>query len=236
MNNLDPKLRFNEVRIYAHQRSGSNYLAELIDSNFIESGSYKNVYGGHALPSEVDIDNPSIGYIYLYRDFDKVAQSVFKLRNTFGLDVNDYNRFLDTRYSEMFNPHLKAIHQVKHHNGMKYESRVSEYFRNIHMTPREFYDLHISAWENYSESENILVISYEGLTGGFGNTMLRISDFLGAKISEFSNISEKVGYLPIKGTPKSMLFSIYNQNILPQLIKLYHTIKKLKTAIYQHES
>ena len=151
MNQL--RSNYKEIRIYAHQRSGSNYLAELIDANFVKSGNYKSVYGGHVLPDKVDLSNKEITFIYLYRDFDAVSKSIFKLRYTFGLDVNNYEVFLKSKYSEMYNAHLKPIHKVSHHGKVHHESRVSEYFRSIEMLPEEFHTFHIEEWLKYKNAD-----------------------------------------------------------------------------------
>lgn len=85
--------------VYSHPRTGSHYVTALVNVNFFNTDDYMNFYRGH-LPFGMSLSPRKIvekysdsKFIYIKRNFDDVARSVFKLRNRFGLDVDFFDKF-----------------------------------------------------------------------------------------------------------------------------------------------
>lgn len=213
-------MRYKQLEIYCHPRSGSNYLAEVLDLNFFHSGNYHNWYGGHILPDKTLLEKPDTAYIYIYRDFEAVISSVYKLKERFGLNCNNLEGLKASRYKDIFNPNLASEIQVRHHNRQRSEHTLSYHFAHIDKTPGEYHRFHIEAWKAFSDHPNLLFIDYDDLVNNFQGEMSRIANFLGAEVPAqgFLNISEKVGYLP---APLSMAKRLRNA-----LVKTVFTVKK----------
>jgi len=58
---------YDEVRVLAHPRSGSHYLAKLVAINFFDTEDYvKCCYGGHVCSEELAL-NKNRAILYIYR-------------------------------------------------------------------------------------------------------------------------------------------------------------------------
>lgn len=216
---------FNSIKVYAHPRSGSNYLAELVDLNFTKTGNYKNVYGDHTIPPKDLFDDKDVGYLYIKRNFSDVSKSVFNLRTRFGLDVDTYDKFLESHYSEMFNRHLVTDVKLTHAGKTTTLSKIVNNFSGIDMKPEEYHLCHINSWLDYGGLSNVLIINYEDLIADFEKEMKKIANFIGSRESHFTNLKEKVGY--IANTNNSFLL-FQNHKVLQVFRSL---VKKLRRRI-----
>lgn len=180
------------IIVCGHPRSGNHYLASVINKNYFNKKDYTFLLGSHNVPRSL---NRNIKYLYIMRNFDDVAKSVFKIKKRFGLSVDDFDIFLTKKYSEMFDKFIDSSIIFKKNHREKEVSGISDFFGKFDMTPEEFYKWHIGKWESIkSKNKNVLLIRYESLIGDFEQSMVRINKFLGFPNKSFLNIKEKVGW------------------------------------------
>lgn len=191
--------KYKWIRVYGHQRSGTHYLAALIDKNFYDSAGYLRHYAPenpHALFHEVSI-RPDVAYVYIWRRFEDVAQSIFRMRNRFGLNVDNFDTFLCTKYSDMWDPSavgevdviVNTINNVKRVNkpaGQKLGGKKH--------TPEEYWRLHVESWKR-SGNENVFLTNYEDLQYRFQESMHQLAEFIGADRANFIDVEQKVGWV-----------------------------------------
>jgi len=134
-------------------------------------------------------------YIYIYREFGPVSRSVYKIREWFGIKIDSYEKFLNTKYNQMWTKNLKP--RVLSEIGGHVSTRVCIMFRNVEKQPEEYWELHIEHWKNLSDKlDNIIIIKYEDLLKNFNIEMDKISTFLiGEKKDNYMNFRKKLGPL-----------------------------------------
>lgn len=175
--------------IFGHQRSGNHWLAALVA---------KNIYGRNGYIDLLATDHNHRPYaeklIYITRDWRAVLPSVFAMRDRFGLDVNDYGTFFDTRYYEMYRPRgCKCMVDMIVCQQVVTECSTS--FAMIDKTPLEWYQYH---------NQNLcggLVVKYERLFRNLRAELERIAEYLGRQLLSCEPIAQKVGWWPIKEKP-----------------------------------
>jgi hypothetical protein len=184
------------VQIYGHKRSGNHYLSVLIDKNFTQTGNPLKLLSGHGFLNDIDIHAK---YIYIKRNFDDMARSLYRYRRRQGLRVDSFEEFLNTPYNEMFDPDMTC--EVEYDLGSDEANQVDAYtgvvtyFRDINMIPKEFHDLHIAHFEEAERAfKNVLIVEYDALIHSFEDEMQRIATFLGYDTTTFENVDRRVGW------------------------------------------
>ncbi|TQI71948.1 sulfotransferase domain-containing protein [Gramella sp. Hel_I_59] len=219
-------MNFKDIQIYSHPRSGSNYYADLINKNFTHKDNFRQIYGDHRFPGNIVRDNPSTAFLYIKRDFPAVLNSIFNMKERFGLLVSSPEELQQSIYKEVYNPRLKSFIQVKNDEGFKVETKISKFFSSIEMKPLEFHNLHITQWEKNKKYKNYHSVNYNDLLNNFDKTMSEINMFLGADNSEFTNTSEQVGYIPPKNGKHYLIMNIYNKYFLKPALYVYKNVKR----------
>ncbi|MBD3194342.1 MAG: hypothetical protein GF317_04755 [Candidatus Lokiarchaeota archaeon] len=194
--------RFTNIYLFSHPRSGSYYMRQLLIKNFVFSNGRKWVKNnsshwiGKILESKIPVfknRNRDVAYIYIYRQAQDVLKSVYSIRSLFGLDVDNYQDFLDTKYSDMFNGNISPGKVFL--NSKEFELiYCNKFFENCNYKPFEFWMEHLGYWYRVPD---VYMICYDDLIENFYNTMLNLSIFLGVDFDnklQFENIEEKVGY------------------------------------------
>lgn len=188
------------VQIYGHKRSGNHYLGCLIDANFTKTGNPIDLLAGHDFLSEIDVDTK---YLYIKRNFEDVAKSLYEYRDRQSLKADSFEEFLATEYSEMFDPTITCT--IDYDMGteaanafMTEHGNTTEpvgYFKDINMTPETFHTLHVKHFEQAEKLfTNVQIVDYEDLLENFESTMDMIADFLGYPQGGYTNITKKVGW------------------------------------------
>lgn len=193
-------MKYNKIKISSHPRSGSHYLAQLIDVNFFDGSNYLRHYGGHSYGQCNHILQSKIGQIYLWRNAEDTLKSLFKMRHRFGLNENDFEIFKNKKISTMYDSNLKVNVHVNNIHSKKTIHVVDDFMNRTptrDFTPIEFIQQHKQSWVNCKKKcPNLLIINYDELLHEFDITMQTISDFLGRGVTEFIQVNEKVGWTP----------------------------------------
>ena len=92
-------MKYKNIIVTGHQRTGTHYITALVSINFLNTKDYTKHYRNHMMPS-IAVD-PEVAYIYAWRDFYSTAKSIYKFRGRLGLQINSYDEFLNTKYSDM---------------------------------------------------------------------------------------------------------------------------------------
>ena len=180
-------MKYKNVKVVGHPRSGSHYLAQLLNINFYHHHDYLTLYAGHSKGHIAWLKQPSTAIIYIYRDNTDTIKSMFKLRDRFGLVAKDIKEFRTKRLSQMHNANIesKAIFKGK------IVTVVDRYLSTIHLTIDEYLDEHKSYWSKKAS----FVVKYDALLEPhFQPTMLAIADFLGSENGEFIRETKRIGW------------------------------------------
>jgi len=187
-------MKYKNIKITGHQRTGTHYIAALICTNFLNTEDYVKHYLNHKLPAIAT--NKHIAYVYTWRDFKTTSKSIFKMRARFGLQVDDYEKFLNTKYSDMWsNINFGTINVKDLKGNIRKADRISTYFRKINYKPKEWWSLYHNKWSSSMRNKsNIIKVSYNNLIDNFDEGMLEIATKLGVYSRTFNNIENKVGW------------------------------------------
>lgn len=176
------------ISIYGHPRSGTHFAAATIAYNFFNEKEYLKYYAKspHKMGHKVKDSNA----LYVKRNFDDVAKSVYRIKDRFGLDVTDFDTFLKTPYSDMWVPERKFVIKVNNRTKVSYRKDVSTHFRNVNMTPKEYWNRHLQSWKN----SNAVVFDYDKVMADFSNELEVLSETLSIPIINRDIVTEKVGW------------------------------------------
>lgn len=186
---------YKHIRCTGHPRSGTHYITGLIGINFLNDPDYLKIYRNHELPDMVT--DPDTAYFHIRRDFQGVAESIYALKERFGLDVESYEAFLRRRYCDMWRMEntRTVMTNVRTLNGQARYPGVSDFFKPFSMTPHEFWMYYNEMWRKIAEKHpNVISVRYDDILADFDRTMAFISDRLGVKASKFKNIEKKIGW------------------------------------------
>ena len=194
-------MKYKDIHVYSHQRSGSHYFAALISLNFYNEQDYRKRYKNHPIGSKVRgrIDkNSDILFAYIFRNFNDTAKSMFKMRDRFGLTVDDYDVFLNTTYKDMWSSDVKFSIKINYFGEEKHVDKVSTYFKKINQTPREFWQAHKRFWTKMNKTRgNIIIVNYDDLINDFEKEIRRVGEKIGITKKQIINIDEKIGWIPV---------------------------------------
>jgi hypothetical protein len=178
----------------SHPRSGSHYIAALIDINFFDGNNYLRHYVGHRLGNDKKVKDKKKAIIYTWREYEATAKSLFGLRHRFGLDEDDFEKFQQRTLKNMFNSNLSVNTYVDTLNSSRMEKGVTQLFSEMDMTLKAYLEEHKRSWLTYRGKKNFLDIQYEELLKNFDKSMLKIAKFLGIRKKKFININKKIGW------------------------------------------
>jgi len=190
--------KYKFVQVISHPRSGSHYLTALIAKNFFKTNDYLRFYGGHGfnfkiMRERVKNKNQTL-FIYIWRNFEDVAKSIFKLRARFGLNVSDLKIFKNTPYSKMWTNKIPVKVLRKTLTTEKVFETVDPLFREIDKIPKEFHRLHFNFWSTiYADYNNVIIISYDDLKNNYIKILDILSSILHIQHSSI-NITDKIGW------------------------------------------
>lgn len=196
-------MKYRQIKVSGHRRSGTHYTSAVISLNFVEDDEYSKIYEKHKTPEKLGITkNRDTMFIYVWRDFDSVSKSLYNMRKRFGLNINNFETFLQTRYCDMFDGNrTKSEVNVKVEtlkNKKIVTNKVGGGLKNVKMTPFEFWKFDKERWEKIAETEpNVLIVKYDDLISDFDSEMKRIATAIGSNKQKFVNINKKIGWTPI---------------------------------------
>lgn len=187
-------MKYKNIKVTGHQRSGTHYIAKLISLNFLNSSDYSQIYSNHKSPIIV-VDQNTL-YIYTYRNYLDVAKSIFNMRKSFGLNnVKNFDDFLNKKYRDMWKPNKNFNINVLIKGNLFKSNYISKYFSKINKTPKEWHEEYYRKWINKEKvCGNILRVDYDNLKNNFEKEMLKVAKKLGINKKKFVNINKKIGW------------------------------------------
>ena len=212
-------MHYQEAKVYSHPRSGSHYMASLLNKNFFQQDDYvKCCYGGHVCDEDL-VKDKNRANIYIHRKKEDVLKSVFKLRTRFGITTNDYQKFLRLKYKDQCQLHIVGYAKVIRDGEKEFIDDISRYFFSIDATPPEYHRYHKEFWDKLADKHrNVLIVKYEDLNTNFESTLKRAAYFLGSDKCHFSDIERKVGWSPLNSSEKIIhLFQTYFKKLKNKL-------------------
>lgn len=191
-------MKYKTVKVASHPRSGSHWVMRLIDMNFFDGKDYLKHYGGHPFGNEPRAKGyfkPAQAVFYTYRDLNETADSVFRMRHRFGLDEDDFEKFLITPIKKMYNKNLQVEAVRDTLDGKKMNvDEVDWLFRDRNETVIQYMQKHINSWRTHHSRRNFLMLSYNDLANDFDGTMLQVAQFLGSNKTKFVDEHQRVGW------------------------------------------
>jgi hypothetical protein len=171
------------VSVHGHHRSGTHYLRQLVPTNFaVNMLNDKH----HSLPEAFLKDGRKA--IYIHRDFDDVAKSIWDIRERFGAGAETFELFKDTPWCEQFCKFNPLIMKAGTPNGrVTTPMGTSATYKEEALSPREYHSLHVTAWEE-CQHESVLLVAYENLVSFFEDEMHKIAEFLGESRDTFEDL------------------------------------------------
>ncbi len=197
-------MKYKKVEVKGHQRAGNHYLAYLINENFFNYDNFYKLFrkGSHQFGNKHGEFRDDTLYIYIHREFEATARSLFKIRGRFCIGTDDINDLLGNKpmssYASKEKPTDIQLDKYtaeafkKAGDSINRKSQFTYQFGSLSL--KEWHTKHINSWLNINK-ENIIYIKYEDLINDFNNTMLYIAKKLGSDKTEFINIEKKVGVI-----------------------------------------
>ena len=133
------------IKVFGHPGSKSGYIKKLINDKFI--GTLKSNNETYEFGNKINIDSNTL-YVYVDRKFRYMIQSLYKIRNKFGIS-NDisFAKFHDCQYCNNCNNDC--------------ECNLFEY---IDMSPRTYWEKYSSSWIELSNKyNNVIVVFFDNI-------------------------------------------------------------------------
>jgi len=188
------------IQVRGHPRVGKHYIAAMIDLNLFDGSDYMRhigTYGFHIHTtgnSKIARDK-NILNIYVWRSFELVAESLFKMRYRFGLSVNDYNEFLSTTYKEMWTRDVPKFGIIRSYDE-KMKHDATSFLSDINQIPKNYWLKHKQSWERLAEqNDNVFLLYYDDFIENPIKSLNDIADLIGVtKLKTVKNIKEQIGW------------------------------------------
>lgn len=185
-------MKYKRVKVFGVYRSGTHYISALVAKNFFNTENYLHFYSGH---SHHHIESKDTLNIYIHRNFEDTAKSLFVIRKRMGIKTDDYNVFLNSKLSCLWTNKIDSEIKTNFLVRKGIRNEICKDFSKKNITFKDFWSKHVKFWLGKSKSiDNILVVRYEDLLENFHETMMIIANKLGSDKTEFVNIKEKVGW------------------------------------------
>lgn len=202
----------DDIRIYGHNRSGTQVLSALIGKNFYNTDNYEFLFSGyiHAFPyapaRKGGVNPPKAKLnLYVWRNVLDVTWSIYRVRANLGLKKDiSYEDFLRTPYSKMQTGRNTPLDEkdwvymnYQHRTGMRKHSIQT--FSGFKNTPVIHHQKHIMSWTRFKYENNrddIYFVPYHMLQtpNGFQEIMEHIGEVLGDPRKEFEHVNHRVGW------------------------------------------
>lgn len=189
----------SDIQIFGHPRSGTHYVAALVDQNLYDGSDYLRHYQRkypHATADRLESIRGQNRWlpVYVYRDCMDVMRSVFSMRGRFGLNVNDFQTFLRSVYSDMWTDNMDFVIDADFIHWQKQSSKVARLFENVDETPIEYWRRHTSGWLRHNE---VFPVSYDKVKN---DPLTFLQDLACAldmeRPTEVTEIERRVGWKP----------------------------------------
>ncbi|MFC1733616.1 sulfotransferase domain-containing protein [candidate division KSB1 bacterium] len=134
--------------------------------------------------------NASDKFVYVYRkDIEASVASLHNVRSFFGLDIDDYNTFKNTRMRDMFNANMPVTVVT---DGIDIE-HIDPMFRDETKTPVEFMNASQAYWFGYGSTANVHLVCYEDMVSDLQGTMDTLFDFMNIPRQTIIDVPTRVG-------------------------------------------
>lgn len=186
------------VTVSSHPRAGSHWVMRLIDINFFNGANYLKHYGGHPFGDSPRVDQFLTKLnnltVYVSRDTMHSARSIFKMRNRFGLGVDNFRDFLITPLRDMWNGQLvtTAVRDIITDRTMEYN--VDRLFAGLDETVVQYIDRHKLTWERHTCLPHFCHLTYDGLVNNFNEEMKKLAHHFDPGRTEFKDETTRVGW------------------------------------------
>ena len=189
-------MRFRDLEIHSHQRSGSHYIAALLCRNFLGTDDYLPYYKNHFIGNDVYKrvwENPDVGYVYVWRSREDVLRSMWNFRARLGMSASSESAFSNYPANSLWRQGTCNARYVGPRDT-RATTGVSYYFRDVPVSLKQHWRLHKQFWEMLEVRDNVKLVKYDDLIGDFQGTMQDIADWLGSDRTEFEDIEKKIGW------------------------------------------
>ena len=223
-------MKYKSVLVFGPYRSGTHYLAALVAKNFLNSDDYISLFKSpHSKNYQSD---PNTLNIFIYRNFQDTAKSLFKMRKRMGVSSDSFEEFTTSKLNSLWDPDIKNAITVKTLNDTKVRTDICGDFKKYDMTLNEYWYGLIEFWKELEITKsNVLLVSYEDLLANFQTVLEIISDKCCCDIKTFTNINKQIGWIP-KSNKKPKFFIGYPKEWIekhPDLhsdnVELYNNIQ-----------
>jgi hypothetical protein len=188
-------MKYKTAKVVGHPRSGTHYLTHLLNVNFFHLKNYLPLYAGHSNHHKQWLTDGNTAVFYMFRNNKDTIQSIYNMKERFGLKANSMEEFLSTKLCDLKDTKQKC-NAVRNVPGQYQEFHDSDGYLGSHNQTIEAYlDSHKRKWTNWCMfADNGYIVRYENLINDFDNTMLNIAKFLKSNKTEFINESYRVGW------------------------------------------
>lgn len=177
-------MKYKTAKVVSHQRAGSHYLAKLLNDNFFHEKDYLSLYAGHSKGHYKKY--PGAVIFYIYRNNRDTINSIYNLRNRFGLIADSIEEFKTKKLSNMHSTNIVSKAMLND----KIVTDVDTYFSTVHVTIEEYLEEHKKFWNTRAD----FIVNYDALIQNFIPCMKAIAIFLGSELEDFKNEREQIGW------------------------------------------
>lgn len=186
-------MKYSFAKVIGHQRSGSHFFAKTLNDNFFHKENYLDLYTGHSRQHLQWIKHPNMCVFYTYRNTEDSVESMYRMRDRFGLVANSLEEFKTKKIKDMYSRKINA--NTIFYNGVseKLITEVDGFLSGINKTVENYLDSEKKFWLYYS-CPNYMPVSYDDLMEDYDSTMIRVAQFLGSDKREFTKEKSRIGW------------------------------------------
>lgn len=189
----------NIIKVYSHPRSGTHFVAALLGVNLYNISDQRKLLTKyvHNPPSDAKYDHK---IIYVYRDFDGVAKSLWNMRHHMRLDAENFDSFISKDISDLEYKIDKVEFSFTNAKGAMtiVKKRPFGHFRNALCKRHNLQQYHAERLRQWFQSGKAdLFIKYEDLVSSKKNRIRfleRAAELAGREFRELKEIEYSVGW------------------------------------------
>jgi len=186
-----------ELLLVTHPRSGTHWVMKNILDNFATPHTdYMKMFGGHKFDSELRVKRNKACIIHCSRGIEPVLTSVFRMRVRNGIKLDDFSKFIRTKYNRMPSLDKEGKCKIFYDDRMTIESTTS-WIQSQPLTPPELWLLTNMFWLSYAD----LTITYEQMIENQDEVLDRIGKLVTWKRKPAKQTTETVGWHPPDNKP-----------------------------------
>lgn len=191
------------IMVNGFYRAGNNWMMGILQLEFGDTRHVKDMHLGHCLhPDPKFYRARDSRIIYMRRNLQDVAESIFRLRARFGIIAGSARELLEAAPVSAVCNRVRGKVLVDRNGCSKVDEWLDPVFLDEKLlTLEELYSRHVHNWEGLAAQwRTIKIVDYENLIHDPEKELDEIAEFIGRdRLYNRAAIDKRQGLFPLEG-------------------------------------